>query len=207
MSIELPALPYAYDALAPVISQETMEFHHDKHHAAYVTNLNNAIKDTEVADWSAESLITNLSAVPEAIRGGVRNNAGGHVNHSLFWELLTPGSASAPTGALAEAISATFGSLDALKEAVNKAGATRFGSGWAWLVTDSDGKLSVVSTANQDTPLMGIAVAGCTGTPILGIDVWEHAYYIDYRNARPKYLEAIWSVVNWDKVAELYAAR
>ena len=207
MSIELPPLPYAYDALAPVISQETMEFHHDKHHAAYVTNLNNAIKETEVADWSAESLVTNLAAVPDAIRGAVRNNAGGHVNHSLFWDLLTPGGASAPTGELADAITAAFGSLDALKEAVNKAGATRFGSGWAWIVTDGDGKLSVVSTANQDTPLMGTAVAGCNGTPILGIDVWEHAYYIDYRNARPKYLEAIWSVINWDKVAELYAAR
>ena len=207
MSIELPALPYAYDALAPVISQETMEFHHDKHHAAYVTNLNAAIKDTEVADWSAESLISNLSAVPDAIRGAVRNNAGGHVNHSLFWELMTPGGASAPTGELATAITAAFGSFDALKEAVAKAGATRFGSGWAWLVTDGDGKLSVVSTANQDTPLMGSAVAGCTGTPILGIDVWEHAYYSDYRNARPKYLEAIWAVINWDKVAELYAAR
>ena len=207
MSIELPPLPYAYDALAPVISQETMEFHHDKHHAAYVTNLNNAIKETEVADWSAESLVTNLAAVPDAIRGAVRNNAGGHVNHSLFWDLLTPGGASAPTGELADAITAAFGSLDALKEAVNKAGATRFGSGWAWIVTDGDGKLSVVSTANQDTPLMGMAVAGCNGTPILGIDVWEHAYYIDYRNARPKYLEAIWGVINWDKVAELYAAR
>ena len=207
MSIELPPLPYAYDALAPVISQETMEFHHDKHHAAYVTNLNNAIKETEVADWSAESLVTNLAAVPDAIRGAVRNNAGGHVNHSLFWDLLTPGGASAPTGELADAITAAFGSLDALKEAVNKAGATRFGSGWAWIVTDGDGKLSVVSTANQDTPLMGTAVAGCNGTPILGIDVWEHAYYIDYRNARPKYLEAIWGVINWDKVAELYAAR
>jgi superoxide dismutase, Fe-Mn family len=207
MSIELPPLPYAYDALAPVISQETMEFHHDKHHAAYVTNLNNAIKDTEVADWSAESLVTNLAAVPDAIRGAVRNNAGGHVNHSLFWDLLTPGGASAPTGELAEAINATFGSLDALKEAVNKAGATRFGSGWAWIVTDGAGKLSVVSTANQDTPLMGTAVAGSNGTPILGIDVWEHAYYIDYRNARPKYLEAIWGIINWDKVAALYAAR
>ncbi|MCX6366621.1 MAG: superoxide dismutase [Armatimonadetes bacterium] len=207
MSIELPALPYAYDALAPVISQETMEFHHDKHHAAYVTNLNAAIKDTEVADWSAESLISNLSAVPDAIRGAVRNNAGGHVNHSLFWDLLTPGGASAPSGELATAITAAFGSFEALKEAVAKAGATRFGSGWAWLVTDGAGTLSVVSTANQDTPLMGTAVAGCTGTPILGIDVWEHAYYIDYRNARPKYLEAIWAVINWDKVAELYAAR
>ena len=207
MSIELPPLPYAYDALAPVISQETMEFHHDKHHAAYVTNLNNAIKDTEVADWSAESLVTNLAAVPDAIRGAVRNNAGGHVNHSLFWDLLTPGGASAPSGELAEAINAAFGSLDALKEAVNKAGATRFGSGWAWIVTDGAGKLSVVSTANQDTPLMGTAIAGCNGTPILGIDVWEHAYYIDYRNARPKYLEAIWGIINWDKVAALYAAR
>ena len=207
MSIELPPLPYAYGALAPVISQETMEFHHDKHHAAYVTNLNNAIKDTEVADWSAESLVTNLAAVPEGIRGAVRNNAGGHVNHSLFWDIMTPGGASAPTGELAAAIDAAFGSFDALKEAVSKAGATRFGSGWAWIVTDGAGKLSVVSTANQDTPLMGSAVAGCSGTPILGIDVWEHAYYIDYRNARPKYLESIWAVINWDKVAALYADR
>lgn len=207
MAIELPALPYAYDALAPVISQETMEFHHDKHHAAYVTNLNNAINGTEVADWSADALVANLAGVPEGIRGAVRNNAGGHVNHTLFWELLTPGGASEPSGALAEAINAAFGSLDGLKEAVNKAGATRFGSGWAWVVADAEGKLSAVSTANQDTPLMGAAVAGCAGTPILGIDVWEHAYYIDYRNARPKYLEAIWSLINWDKVAALYAGR
>jgi Fe-Mn family superoxide dismutase len=207
MAYQLPALPYDYTALEPYISKNTLEFHHDKHHAAYVTNLNAAIKDTEVADWSAESLISNLSAVPDAIRGAVRNNAGGHVNHSLFWDLLTPGGASAPSGELATAITAAFGSFEALKEAVAKAGATRFGSGWAWLVTDGAGTLSVVSTANQDTPLMGTAVAGCTGTPILGIDVWEHAYYIDYRNARPKYLEAIWAVINWDKVAELYAAR
>lgn len=207
MAIELPALPYAYDALAPVISQETMEFHHDKHHAAYVTNLNNAIKDTDLADKSVEWLVANLAAVPDSLRGPVRNNAGGHVNHSLFWDLLTPGGASAPTGALAAAIDAKFGSFEALKDAVNKAGAGRFGSGWAWIVTDKDGNLSVVSTANQDTPLMGSAIAGCEGTPILGIDVWEHAYYIDYRNARPKYLESIWGIINWDKVAALYAAR
>lgn len=207
MAIELPPLPFAYDALDPVISKETFEFHHDKHHAAYVTNLNNAIKDTELADKSAEWLVANLASVPDALKGPVRNNAGGHVNHSLFWDILTPGGSAEPTGALAEAITAKFGSLDALKDAVNKAGAGRFGSGWAWIVTDAEGNLSVVSTANQDTPVMGAAIAGAAGTPILGIDVWEHAYYIDYRNARPKYLDEIWKVINWDKVAALYAAR
>jgi superoxide dismutase, Fe-Mn family len=206
MAIELPALPYAHDALAPVISKETMEFHHDKHHAAYVTNLNNAIKDTEFADKSAEWLVANLASLPDSIKGAVRNNAGGHVNHTHFWEILTPGG-GALSGDLAAAITSAFGSVDALKEAMNKAGATRFGSGWAWLIAAADGTLSVASTPNQDTPLMGKAIAGTEGTPILGIDVWEHAYYIDYRNARPKYLESIWALVNWDKVATLYAAK
>jgi Fe-Mn family superoxide dismutase len=198
----LPPLPYAHDALVPVISKETMEFHHDKHHLAYVNNLNAALKDyPDLQEKSLTELIANLDAVPEAIRMAVRNNGGGHHNHSLFWEIMTPGGPETPSGALAEAINAAFGSLDALKDAVNKAGVTRFGSGWAWVVTDKAGVLSVTSTLNQDSPIME------GKTPILGIDVWEHAYYIDYRNLRPKYLEEIWKVINWDKVAALYNRR
>jgi superoxide dismutase, Fe-Mn family len=208
----LPALPYAYDALAPVMSQETLEFHHDKHHNAYVTNLNAALKDhPELQEKSIGDLIANLDAVPEAIRGAVRNNGGGHANHTLFWEIMTPGGPATPSGDLAAAITAAFGTVDALKEAVNKAGTTRFGSGWAWVVTDKAGALSVMSTLNQDSPVMdgatGIDYGMAGKTPILGIDVWEHAYYIDYRNARPKYLESWWQLVNWDKVAALYSGR
>ena len=197
----LPPLPYAYDALAPAISKETMEFHHDKHHATYVTNLNNALKEyADLQAKSAEDLIKDLNAVPEAIRMAVRNNGGGHVNHTFFWEIMTPGGAKAPSGPLADAINAAFGSLDGLKEKVNDAGAKRFGSGWSWLVANG-GNLEVVSTPNQDSPLME------GKTPLLGVDVWEHAYYIDYRNRRPDYLKAWWETVNWDKVAALYAAQ
>ena len=198
----LPPLPYPYEALEPHISKETMEYHHDKHHQTYVTNLNTALKDyPDLQGKSVEELISDLNAVPEAIRTAVRNNGGGHANHTLFWELMTPGGAKEPTGALGEAISKTFGSLDDLKKQVNDAGAKRFGSGWAWLVTDGAGALSVISTANQDSPLME------GKTPLLGVDVWEHAYYIDYRNRRPDYLAAWWNTVNWDKVAELYTKR
>jgi Fe-Mn family superoxide dismutase len=196
----LPPLPYAYDALAPAVSKETMEFHHDKHHATYVTNLNNALKDyPDLQGKSAVDLIKDLNAIPEAIRMAVRNNGGGHVNHTFFWEIMTPGGAKVPSGSLADAINSAFGSLDGLKEKVNDAGAKRFGSGWSWLVV-SGGNLEVVSTPNQDSPLME------GKTPLLGVDVWEHAYYIDYRNRRPDYLKAWWETVNWDKIAELYAA-
>lgn len=202
----LPALGFAFDALEPHIDAKTMEIHHGKHHQAYVTNLNNALKDTpELSAKSVEDLIADLASVPEAARTAVRNNGGGHANHTLFWDILTPGGASAPTGELATAIDSTFGSLDALKTAMNDAGAKRFGSGWSWLVADG-GKLVVASTPNQDSPLMGKEIAGVAGTPILGIDVWEHAYYLNYQNRRPDYLAAIWNVVNWDKVAARLAA-
>jgi len=201
MAHTLPDLPYAKDALEPHIDAKTMEIHHGKHHQAYITNLNNAIKDKpDLEAKSADELIKNLSAVPEDIRGAVRNNAGGHVNHSFFWKVMGPGKGGAPKGKLAEAIESAFGSFDKFKEDFAKAGATRFGSGWAWLVV-SGGKLAVCSTANQDSPLMGKAVAGCEGTPILGCDVWEHAYYLNYQNRRPDYIAAFWNVVDWDAVA------
>ncbi|GDX41211.1 superoxide dismutase [Fe] [Armatimonadota bacterium] len=196
----LPALPYAYEALEPVIDTTTMQIHHDKHHQAYVTNLNNALKDVSELDGkSVEEIISNLSAVPEAVRTAVRNNGGGHANHTLFWELMAPGGSTAPTGELADAINSTFGDVDALKAAVSDAGVKRFGSGWSWLALDG-GKLVVLSTANQDSPLME------GKTPLLGVDVWEHAYYLNYQNRRPDYLKAWWSVVNWDVVASLYAS-
>lgn len=195
----LPPLPYDYAALEPTISAETMTLHHDKHHAAYVTNLNAALeKAPELAGKSVEELVANLDAVPEAIRPAVRNNGGGHLNHTLFWELMTPGGASTPSGALLEAINAAFGSFDEFKTKFQAAGAGRFGSGWVWLVKEADGSLAITSTPNQDSPVSE------GKTPVLGNDVWEHAYYVDYRNLRPKYLEAWWAVVNWDKVAELY---
>jgi Fe-Mn family superoxide dismutase len=203
----LPPLPYPHDALEPHIDAKTMEIHHGKHHQAYITNLNNAItgkSDLEAKDILA--LISDLAAVPEEIRTAVRNNGGGHANHAFFWNVIGPGGGGAPTGELAAAIDRDFGSLDAFKEAFAKAGATRFGSGWAWLVTDAGGKLSVCSTANQDSPLMGKSVAGCEGTPILGLDVWEHAYYLNYQNRRPDYIAAFWNVVRWDAVAAQYAA-
>ncbi len=195
----LPPLPYAYDALEPIIDTTTMQIHHNKHHQAYVTNLNNALKDTpEHLEKSIEALISNLDAVPEAARTAVRNNGGGHANHTLFWEIMTPGGSKAPTGALADAITKTFGDVETLKKQVNEAGTKRFGSGWAWLVSDASGALSVISTANQDSPLME------GKTPLLGIDVWEHAYYLKYQNKRPDYLAAWWGVLNWDEVAKRY---
>ena len=197
----LPALPYAHNALEPHIDARTMEIHHGKHHQAYITNLNNALAgNADLEAKSAAELIADLSAVPDAIRGAVRNNGGGHVNHSFFWTIMAPGKGGAPAGKLADAINEAFGSLDNFKAEFAKAGATRFGSGWAWLVV-TGGKLAVCSTANQDTPLMGKAVAGCEGTPILGCDVWEHAYYLNYQNRRPDYITAFWNVVDWDAVA------
>lgn len=202
MAYKLPELPYAKDALEPHIDALTMEIHHDKHHAAYVTNLNKALETTpELATKSIEDLISSLSAVPEATRTAVRNNGGGHANHTLFWETLTPGGSNVPTGKLAEDIKASFGSYDSLKEAMEKAGIARFGSGWSWLILDGGGKLAVTSTPNQDSPLMD------GHKPLFGIDVWEHAYYLKYQNRRPDYLKAIWNLVNWDVVAKNYATK
>ena len=207
MAHELPALPYALDALEPHIDAKTMEIHHGKHHNAYVTNLNAAIEgNADLEAKSADDLIRDLASVPDAIRGAVRNNGGGHVNHSLFWTVMGPNAGGAPSGDLAAAIDAACGSFDAFKEAFKKAAMTRFGSGWAWLCVKSDGTVAICSTANQDNPIMGEAVAGCGGTPILGLDVWEHAYYLNYQNRRPDYVDAFWNVVNWDAVAERYAA-
>lgn len=201
MAYELPPLPYDKAALEPHIDARTMEIHHDKHHNGYVTNLNKALEGQDaLASKSVEALIGNLASVPENIRGAVRNNGGGHANHSLFWKVLGA-NGGAPSGALADAIKTAFGSVDELKAQMEKAGATRFGSGWAWLIVGADKKLTVASTANQDSPLMGKAIAGCEGTPILGIDVWEHAYYLNYQNRRPDYLKAIWNVINWGQVA------
>ena len=197
----LPALPYAYDALEPHIDTLTMQIHHDKHHAAYVANLNAALKDhPDFQSKSIEEIISNLDAVPEAARTAVRNNGGGHINHTFFWEIMKPGGAKEPTGALAEAIKSTFGDLEGLKKQVNEGGAKRFGSGWSWLVADSAGTLSVVSTPNQDSPLSE------GKTPLLGVDVWEHAYYLKYQNKRPDYLAAWWNVVNWDEVGKRFDA-
>ena len=199
MAYKLPELPYAYDALEPHFDKETMNIHHTKHHNTYVTNLNNALEgNEELLSKSVEELIANLDAVPEAARTAVRNNGGGHANHSLFWELLSPNGGGNPTGALAEAIDAKFGSFDAFKEEFAKAGATRFGSGWAWLVSNN-GELEITSTPNQDSPIME------GKTPLLGLDVWEHAYYLNYQNRRPDYIAAFWNVVNWDEVAKRFA--
>jgi Fe-Mn family superoxide dismutase len=206
MAYELPALPYAKDALEPYIDALTMEIHHGKHHAAYVNNVNKAIAGkSDLESKSVEDLIRNLDAVPADIRGAVRNNGGGHANHSMFWKLMAPKAGGAPTGKLADDISAVFGSLEAFKEKFEAGGAGRFGSGWVWLVVNG-GKLEVVSTANQDNPIMGKAIAGVEGTPILGCDVWEHAYYLKYQNRRPDYLKAFWNVVNWAEVARNYDA-
>jgi Fe-Mn family superoxide dismutase len=194
MAHELPKLPYATAALEPHIDAQTMEIHHGKHHAAYVNNLNAALeKHPDLAGKSVEDLIRNLSAVPEAIRTAVRNNGGGHVNHTMFWQIMGPGKGGAPSGAIADAINGAFGSFDAFKDQMNKGGAARFGSGWVWLV-DSGGKLAVESTANQDNPMME------GKKPVFGIDVWEHAYYLKYQNRRPDYLNAWWSVIDWDAV-------
>ncbi|MCJ8208183.1 superoxide dismutase [Mucilaginibacter sp. RS28] len=198
MAFELPALPYATDALEPHIDKMTMEIHHGKHHQAYVTNLNKALEGKPEANSSIEEIIKNISKFPAA----VRNNGGGHYNHTLFWTLLSPNGGGEPTGDLAKAISSTFGSFADFKTKVNEAGATRFGSGWAWLIVTPDKKLAVTSSPNQDNPLMDIAEV--KGTPIFGIDVWEHAYYLKYQNRRPDYLAAIWNVINWNHVAELY---
>src|SRR4051794_21262169 len=197
----VPPLPYDYAALEPHISAKTMQFHHDKHHQAYVTNLNNALKDhPEHQGQPVEQLIANLNALPESIRAAVRNNGGGHANHSLFWQIMKPGGGGEPTGALAQAITADLGGFAPFKEAFTKAGATRFGSGWAWLSVKG-GKLVVSSTPNQDNPLMD-----GSGTPILGCDVWEHAYYLKYQNRRPDYLAAWWNTVNWDEAARRFSA-
>jgi Fe-Mn family superoxide dismutase len=198
MAFTLPALPYATDALEPHIDKATMEIHHGKHHQAYVTNLNKALEGKPEADGKIEDIIKNISKFAPA----VRNNGGGHYNHSLFWTILSPSGGGEPTGALADAIKSTFGSFADFKTKVSEAGATRFGSGWAWLIVTADKKLAVTSTPNQDNPLMDIAEV--KGTPVLGIDVWEHAYYLKYQNRRPDYLAAIWNVINWAHVSELY---
>jgi Fe-Mn family superoxide dismutase len=205
MAYTLPDLPYAFDALEPHIDAKTMEIHHDKHHAAYVAKTNAALEgQDELAAKSIEDLITDLSSVPAEIRGALRNNGGGHANHSLFWEILG-GEGGAPSGDLAAAIDSAFGSYDAFKETFSNAAATRFGSGWAWLGLAADGNLVVTSTPNQDNPLMkGFVDSECT--PILGLDVWEHAYYLHYQNRRPDYVSAFFNAVNWDKVAENFAA-
>jgi superoxide dismutase, Fe-Mn family len=198
MAHQLPSLPYDFAALEPHIDAQTMQIHHGKHHQAYINNLNAAIeKHPELGSKSVEDLVGNLSAVPEDIRTAVRNNAGGHLNHSLFWKWMAPGAGGAPTGALADAITSAFGSFDAFKDALGKAGVARFGSGWAWLV-NTGGKLSIESTPNQDSPMMDGKKA------ILGVDVWEHAYYLKYQNRRPDYIAAWWNVVNWAEVAKAY---
>jgi superoxide dismutase, Fe-Mn family len=200
MTFELPQLPYAYDALEPHIDKETMNIHHTKHHNAYVTNLNNALQgQDELLSKSVEEVISNLDAVPESARTAVRNNGGGHANHSLFWKILSPNGGGLPTGELADAISQKFGSFESFKEEFGKAAATRFGSGWAWLVVNN-GQLEVTSTPNQDSPLME------GKTPILGLDVWEHAYYLKYQNRRPEYVTSFWNVVNWDEVSQRFNA-
>jgi Fe-Mn family superoxide dismutase len=211
MPFTLPALPYGFDALEPHIDAQTMQIHHGKHHQAYVDNANKALAGTKWADMDPVAVIQSLGDLPEDKRGPVRNNAGGHVNHSMFWQLMAPagkGGGGQPSGPLADAIKASFGTFDGaggFKEKLAAAGTGRFGSGWAWLCVNA-GKLEICSTPNQDSPLMGKAIAGCGGTPILGVDVWEHAYYLKYQNRRADYLAAWWNVVNWPKVAELYAA-
>jgi len=212
MAFELPPLPYDYNALEPYIDTQTMQLHHDKHHQTYVTNLNNALQSasdtapgphvmqgqTQFASMSVDEVVRHINDVPESIRTTVRNNAGGHANHSMFWQIMKPNGGGEPTGALANAIQQAFGSFDQFKAAFNDAGAKRFGSGWVWLVLDQNGKLQVTSTANQDSPLMDGLF------PVMGNDVWEHAYYLKYQNRRPEYLNAWWNVVNWDEIARRY---
>lgn len=201
MAFELPALPYSNDALEPHIDALTMEIHHDRHHNTYVTNLNAALESApELQSKSLEDLISNLDNVPESIRTAVRNNGGGHANHTLFWEVIGPNGGGQPTGAIADAIGSELGGYDKFKEDFTKAATTRFGSGWAWLVVGKDGKLAITSTPNQDSPLME------GQTPVLGLDVWEHAYYLNYQNKRPAYIEAFFNVINWDEVNKRYAA-
>ena len=207
MPFTLPPLPYGFDALEPHIDAKTMEIHHDKHHQAYVTNANKALEGTKWADMTPEEVVQSLGDLPDDKRTAVRNNAGGHVNHSLFWTLMAPagkGGGGAPTGAVAEQINKAYGTFEHFKEEFGKAAAGRFGSGWAWLVAKG-GAVSICSTANQDSPLMGEKIAGCAGTPVLGLDVWEHAYYLKYQNKRPDYVTAWWNVVNWAQVNELLA--
>jgi Fe-Mn family superoxide dismutase len=200
MAYTLPALPYAYDALTPYIDEETMHLHHEKHHNTYITNVNAALdKHPELAEKTIEELLTDLNSVPEDIRTAVRNNGGGHANHSLFWTVLAPNAGGEPTGAVKDGIEEAFGSFDAMKEKFAAAAVGRFGSGWAWLVV-SDGKLEITSTPNQDSPLSE------GKTPILGLDVWEHAYYLNYKNVRPEYIKAFWNLVNWDEVNSRLAA-
>ncbi|CAM3673738.1 superoxide dismutase [Cytobacillus oceanisediminis] len=200
MAFELPQLPYAYDALEPNIDKETMNIHHTKHHNTYVTNLNNALEgNEELLSKTVEEVVSNLDAVPEAVRTAVRNNGGGHANHSLFWQVISPNGGGEPTGELADSINSKFGSYDSFKEEFAKAATTRFGSGWAWLVVNN-GQLEVTSTPNQDSPLME------GKTPILGLDVWEHAYYLNYQNRRPEYINSFWNIVNWDEVTKRYSA-
>jgi superoxide dismutase, Fe-Mn family len=201
MAYELPPLSYPFNALEPHIDAKTMEIHHDKHHQAYITNANNALKDhPDLAAKPVDELIANLSQVPESIRTVVRNNAGGHSNHSFFWKIMAPNAGGAPKGKLAEAVTATFGSVDAFKEKFQAAGGSRFGSGWAWLVVNKEGKLEVTSTPNQDSPIMeGLK-------PVLGVDVWEHSYYLLYQNRRPDYLKAWWNVVSWDQAEKNFLA-
>ena len=205
MAHELAPLPYAKDALEPHIDALTMEIHHGRHHKAYVDNLNKAITGTPVETLALEDLIGNLAGVPDGIRGPVRNNGGGHWNHTFFWNLMGPGKGGTPSGDLGTAIDATFGSFAEFQAKFEAAGIGRFGSGWAWLVVNG-GNLEIVSTANQDNPLMGKAIAGCEGKAVLGIDVWEHAYYLKYQNLRAAYLKAVWNVIDWNKVEALYAA-
>ncbi len=208
MPFSLPDLSYPHDALEPSIDAQTMQIHHGKHHAGYVAKLNAALEGSGLESKSIEELVSNLSAVPEKIRGAVRNNGGGHFNHSLFWSVMAPagkGGGGEPTGPLADAVKNDLGGFAAFKEAFSNAAATRFGSGWAWLCVKEGGKVCVCSTPNQDNPLMA-GVAECPGTPILGLDVWEHAYYLKYQNKRPDYIASWWNVVNWAKVGENYAA-
>ncbi len=206
MPHQLPPLPYAKEALEPHIDAQTMEVHHGKHHQAYVTNLNKAIAGNAALEAKTiEALIKDLAAVPDAVRGAVRNNGGGHWNHTFFWNIMAPNAGGAPSGAVAAAINAAFGNFDSFKEKFEAAGLGRFGSGWVWLIAKA-GKVEIASTANQDNPLMGSSIAGCDGTPILGVDVWEHAYYLKYQNRRADYLKAWWNVVNWAAVAKQYEA-
>lgn len=205
MTHELPALDYAYDALEPHFDARTMEIHHSKHHNAYVTKLNEALAGTGLEDKSLGEVVGDLSVVPDAKRAAVRNNGGGHVNHSFFWKILSPSGGGAPTGQLAAAIDAELGGFDAFKQAFANAGATRFGSGWAWLVVKEDGSLAVTSTPNQDNPWMN-GIADVTGRPVIGLDVWEHAYYLKYQNLRPSYIEAFWNLVDWNAAEANYQA-
>jgi Fe-Mn family superoxide dismutase len=209
MPFTLPNLPYAFDALEPHIDAVTMQTHHGKHHQAYVTNANKALEGTKWADMEPVEVVKKLSELPDDKKGPVRNNAGGHVNHSMFWQIMAPagkGGGGEPTGAVADSIKKSWGDFLHFKEEFQKAGMGRFGSGWAWLCVAPDKSVQICSTANQDSPYMGKAIAGCDGTPILGVDVWEHAYYLKYKNLRADYISGWWNVVNWPKVAELYGA-